>query len=232
MIKMFPTKLLNIEQLPYEDGLAIMRGLVDMKHFNGGPEVLILLEHEPVFTMGRQSQTSDILVSSDYLEKKGIAIHRVERGGLITYHGPGQLVAYPIFHLRHMGLGVADMVHRLEEVILKTLSPFGIKGWRREGYRGVWVETDKIASIGIAVRRGITFHGLALNYNTDLAHFDLINPCGLSGVRMTSMAKILGSAIAPAELRRIMSGYFKEVFCLDYSDWSLAEARDLIGIRS
>ncbi|MBW1802324.1 MAG: lipoyl(octanoyl) transferase LipB [Deltaproteobacteria bacterium] len=232
MIKTFPTNLLDIEQLPYEDGLALMRGLVDVRHLNGGPEVLILLEHEPVFTMGRQSQTTDILVSSDDLEKKGIAVHRVERGGLITYHGPGQLVAYPIFHLRQMGLGVADMVHQLEEVILQTLSRFGITGWRKEGYRGVWVETDKIASIGIAVRRGITFHGLALNYDTDLAHFDLINPCGLSGVRMTSMAKILGSAIDPVKLRQAMSEYFKKLFFLDYSEWSLAEAREFIATGS
>ena len=152
-------------------------------------------------------------------------MHRIERGGLVTYHGPGQLVAYPIFDIRAMGLGVVDLVTRLEEVILKTLADFNITGERKPDYRGVWIDEEKIASIGIAVSHEISFHGLALNYDPDLSHFDLITPCGISGVRMTAMARRLGEKIDPARLRRIMARHFADLFRLTFSEWSLEESR-------
>lgn len=218
-------RLLDVSSLAYREGLELMRGLVEAKSGAGLPEILILTEHEPVLTLGRRSEPTDVRVSSACLAEKGIAVHRIERGGLATYHGPGQLVAYPIFDLHSMHLGVGDLVTRLEEVLLRTLADFGLAGNRRPGYRGVWTGDEKIASIGIAVRRGITFHGLALNCNLDLSHFDLITPCGIQGVRMTSMARRLGTPVAAAAVRRTMAEHVADLFGLDFSPWSLDEAR-------
>lgn len=211
---MFPTRFLNIPHLAYLDSLALMRRLVDQKRQGPFPEVLILLEHEPVLTMGRRAESSDILVPREVLIREGIAVHKVERGGLITYHGPGQLVAYPIFNLRTLGVTVLDLVNGLEEIVLNTLSDFNIEGKRNAGQRGVWVEREKIASIGVAVQGGISFHGLALNVDPNLHHFDLINPCGLNGVRMTSMQKLLGRPITTPDLRLVMAGHFARRFNL------------------
>jgi lipoate-protein ligase B len=216
---MFPTKLLNLPHLPYIEALELMRRLVDQKRRLPFPEVLILLEHEPVLTMGRRAGESDILAPEALLAEKGIHVHKVERGGLITYHGPGQLVAYSVFNLQTMGLPVPELVYGLEEIILNTLSDFAIVAEREEGKRGVWVGKEKIASIGIAVRGGVSFHGLALNYDPDLAHFDLINPCGMSGVRMTSMTAILRKSIHVDNLRAIMAAQFSRQFHLDLEEW-------------
>ena len=226
---MFPTYLLNVDHLEYTAALSLMRGLVDVKIGTDHPEILILLEHDPVFTMGRRSEDSEILVSRERLEEQGISVHRIERGGLITYHGPGQLVAYVIFDLNGMRLGVSELVHALEAVILDTLEDFGIQADRKEGYRGVWVGNEKIASIGIAVRKGITFHGLALNYNPDFSHFGMINPCGIDGVKMTSICKLLQTSIKPAHLRETMASHFSRHFDLELKPWSVAQAKSELG---
>jgi len=225
---MFPTKFLNLDYLSYNEALTLMWKLVDIKHSSRWPEVLIFLEHEPVLTMGSRAKTSDILVSQEHLAKEGIAVHRVERGGLVTYHGPGQLVIYPVFNIHTMGLNVDNLVYGLEEVVLNTLSYFGITGNRREGHRGVWVYQEKIASIGVAIRGGITYHGLAINYGIDLSHFDLIKPCGLNGIRMTSISKILGKSVNSASLRKAIATNFRLQFKLDLSEWSLNQARQCI----
>jgi lipoate-protein ligase B len=220
-VEMVSTLLLDLPHLSYVEALELMRGLAEKKSRITFPEVLILLEHEPVLTMGRRAQSSDILVSEEVLAKEGMMVHKVERGGLITYHGPGQLVAYPIFNLRTMGVNVPDLAYGLEEIILNTLSDFNIAGKRIAGQRGVFVEKEKIASIGVAVQGGVSFHGLALNYNPNLVHFDLINPCGLNGVQMTSMQKILGKPIHASDLRPVMAKYFAQQFNLDLKEWSL-----------
>jgi lipoate-protein ligase B len=126
-------------------------------------------------------------------------------------------------------LDLGAFIQRLEEVVIKTLSDFTIRGQRREAYRGVWIDREKIASVGIAVRGGITFHGIALNYDPDLSHFDLINPCGLNGVRMTSMSRILGKKIRPSELRRTLASHFEGQFGLHFTGWSRDEAEKLLG---
>jgi lipoate-protein ligase B len=225
---MFSTRFLNLEHLSYDTALELMRRLVEIKRRSNWPEVLMLVEHEPTLTMGRRAETSDILAPQDDLAEKGIRVYRVERGGLITYHGPGQLIAYPIFNLRHMGLGAAELIHGLEEVIMNTLSGFGIHGKRKESRRGVWVEAEKIASVGVAVRGGVSFHGLALNYDPDLSHFELINPCGLSGVRMTCMARILGRPVSASKLRETLAHHFSRQFKLDLTEWPFSQARDCV----
>jgi lipoate-protein ligase B len=225
---MFATRFLNIDLLAYTQALTLMRGLVELKKDGGQPQILMLLEHEPVLTMGRRSQDSEILASRECLKAQGISVHRIERGGLITYHGPGQLVAYPIFDLKQMHLGVSELVSSLEAAVINTLADFDIRANRIEGLRGVWVGREKIASVGIAVRRGISFHGLALNYDPDFSHFEMINPCGLEGVKMTSICKIIRKPVNSMRLRKILAGHLSKRFHLDLHRWSLEQAEAFI----
>lgn len=215
---MFKTQFLNIEKLAYHEALILMRELADVKSRATRPEVLIITEHEPVLTMGRRAEQSDILVSREVLASKGIGIHRVERGGLITYHGPGQIVAYPIFNLRAMSLDVGELVYGLEQVVLNTLSDFGIAAERLKGSRGVWVNRAKIASIGIAVRRSVSFHGMALNCDPNLSHFELINPCGMNGACMTSMSRVLNEPINSTAVRAVIAFHFERQFHLELTE--------------
>ncbi len=226
---MFETRFLDIDHLAYTQALSLMRGLVELKKSSVQPEILMLLEHEPVLTMGRRSQESEILATRECLKDHGISVHRIERGGLITYHGPGQLVAYPIFDLKRMRLGVSELVNGLETAIIHTLADFDIQADRIEGLRGVWVSREKIASIGIAVRRGITYHGLALNYDPDFSHFDMINPCGLEGVKMTSISKITATQTSPVLLRQSLAKHISQLFNLDLHPWSLEQAAALVN---
>lgn len=218
---MTDTLFLDIDHLPYPEAWRLMKGLVAAKRETDFPEILILVEHEPVLTMGRRSVETDIRVPSESLREMGIAVHKIERGGLITYHGPGQLVAYPLFNLHKLKLGVGEMVERLESVILETLADFDIQGRRKSEYRGIWVGGEKIASIGLAVRRGVTFHGLALNYGPNMAHFDLITPCGIPEVKMTSMERLKGKRVEPVRLRRTMADRFSDIFDLTLSPWDI-----------
>jgi lipoate-protein ligase B len=223
----YPAQLLELDRLPYREAHKLMLGLVAAKRRSPGPEILLLVEHEPVLTLGRRGTDADILVAPEVLAAKGLVTHRVERGGLATYHGPGQLLAYPIFDLRRLGISVDRLVRRLEDVIIDTLAAFGLKASRKPGYPGAWLGADKIAAVGLSIRGGISFHGIALNYDPDLSYFDLIRPCGLEGVRMTSMAKVLGQRVHPHRLRETMTGYFARRFNLELSGCSLAQLDNL-----
>jgi lipoate-protein ligase B len=174
--------------------------------------VLLFLEHPPVFTLGRRGGRENLRVSEAWLDRSGIPVVQVERGGNITYHGPGQLVVYPIVHLPRFGLGVVDLVDRLEEVMIRTCAAWGVASGRNPMNRGVWVGMKKIGSIGIAVRRGVSFHGLALNVDLDLKPFGWIQPCGLEGVGVTSIQAEAGSPIGIADAKRIMHKHIEAVF--------------------
>jgi lipoate-protein ligase B len=226
--------LLDLPVLAYGQALALMRGLVAAKVAGDLPEILILVEHEPVLTMGRRSAEDDLKVSRACLREQGIDLHQVERGGLLTYHGPGQLVAYPLLDLKRLKLGVVDLVGRLEASILETLARFGVTARRIDGQRGVYVGTDKIASVGIAVKRSVSYHGLALNCEPNLDHFDLITPCGLTGVRMTSMADLLGRSISTTRVRPVLAEALAAQFDLELEAWDLSAARafDTDGVGS
>ena len=174
--------------------------------------VLLFLEHPPVFTLGRRGGRDHLLVSEDWLAQSGVPIVQVERGGDITYHGPGQLVAYPIVHLPSSGLGVVELVDRLEEVMIRTCAAWGVSAGRNELNRGAWVGMKKIGSLGIAVRRGVSFHGLALNVNLDLKPFDWIQPCGLEGVGVTSIAQAAGRPVRVEEAVGVAVRHIEAVF--------------------
>lgn len=157
------------------------------------PDCLLIVEHPSVFTIGRSGRRDNLLVDEAELQRRDIPIVDIERGGDITYHGPGQLVVYPIFKLRGKGCGVADFINDLEEVMLQILQYYRIDAGRNQKNRGVWVGQTKIGFVGIAVRQGITLHGLALNVAVDLNYFSMINPCGLSATPISSMDCLIES---------------------------------------
>ena len=184
--------VVGLGRLEYGRALDLQRQLADQR-ITGQIErdLLLLVEHPPVITLGRSFQVDSLQTSRSALEARGINLFEIERGGDITFHGPGQLVGYPIFDLKQHREDVHWFLRQLEESIIQTLATFGIKGGRREKYTGVWIENRKIASIGIHVKNWVTWHGFALNVTTDLSHFDLIVPCGIPDVIMTSMHKEL-----------------------------------------
>jgi lipoate-protein ligase B len=169
------------------------------------------VEHPHVFTIGRRSKKENILASETLLHERGISCISIGRGGDVIYHGPGQLVVYPIFALKRMGIGIVDFVWCLEEVMIQILKDYGIKSYRNEKNRGAWVGMDKIGFVGIAVKSFISLHGFALNVNPDLSFFELIHPCGLKGVKATSMKALFGEGISLDEVKEKAIIHFQEV---------------------
>jgi lipoate-protein ligase B len=175
-------------------------------------DTLLLVEHNPVITMGKSGKQDNLLIPFKLLEEKGIAYYEIERGGDVTYHGLGQIVGYPIINIKEGLIGIRPFIERLENVIIATLARFGIKGEKKEKMIGVWTETGKICSIGVAVKRWVSFHGFAFNVNTNLKHFDLIVPCGLKNVTMTSMQKILNKEISLDRVKESIIKNFGVIF--------------------
>ena len=172
--------------------------------------VLLLLEHPHVYTLGRRGDASDILISDDQLRRVGVEVHHIDRGGEVTYHGPGQLVGYPIINLRASRLGPLKYVRALEQVIVSTLAEFGITATSEDKPTGVWVGDGKIAAIGVRVSRGTTMHGFGLNINPDLSYFDHIVPCGMPDVAVTSMAG-RGGNIEVSDVIEVLMAQFARV---------------------
>ncbi|TMA08867.1 MAG: lipoyl(octanoyl) transferase LipB [Methanobacteriota archaeon] len=196
--------LLDLGRRPYREVWEWQKSLVDRRADDRIPDGLILVEHEPIATLGRRGKREDVLDPS-------LEIVEVERGGEATYHGPGQLVGYPILKLPDR-LEVKQLVTDLEEVLIRTCRDFGIEATREGPDRGVWVGGKKIASIGLAVRRSVTFHGFALNVTTDLREFLKIRPCGHDGGIMTSMAECLGRGIDLEDVKASVIAHFQGVF--------------------
>jgi lipoate-protein ligase B len=176
------------------------------------PDVLLLLEHPPTVTIGKSGALDNVLVSRERLTQEGMSLFFTDRGGDVTYHGPGQLVGYPIVDIRQRGKDLHSYIKKLEEVILRTLRDFSIDGDRDERHPGVWVKEEEIAAIGLSVRKWVSMHGFALNINIDLEHFSFINPCGFSDRRATSMSKILGSLVPMRDAANSLISNFREVF--------------------
>jgi len=182
----------RLGRVPYADALARQRALAEDRIAGRlATDVLLLLEHPPVVTLGRGTRATSLPVAPDALRRRGIEVHEIERGGDVTYHGPGQLVGYPIFDLAAHRKDLHWFLRQVEQALILALAHFSIVGERREGYTGVWTGGRKIASIGIHVRQWVTWHGFALNVTTDLSPFELIVPCGIPDVVMTSVAKEL-----------------------------------------
>jgi lipoate-protein ligase B len=190
-----PLLVVDLGRRRYGEVLLLQRALVDRRLADRSqPDLLLLVEHEPVVTLGRGTRAGSLPVPPPALERRGLDVFEVERGGDVTWHGPGQLVGYPILDLEQLRADVHWYLRRLEASLVNALEGLGIEAGVREGLTGVWTNGRKIASIGIHVRRWVTYHGFALNVTTDPTAFDAIVPCGIHGVEMTSVARELGGA--------------------------------------
>lgn len=218
-----PFRYEDCGKIDYSDAHSLQieyfeRGLKAKKEQRKTHNVLLFCEHQPVLTIGRHGDEHNLIVSEKLLEQKGIELHRIERGGDITYHGPGQITGYPIFDLEQFKLGVKKYIFLLEQCIINLLDQYHIKGERLEGATGVWIEPGhptqarKICAIGVKCSRYITMHGFALNVNTDLSHFSLINPCGFTDKGVTSMEKELGHKLDFTEVKRNLQKIFLSLF--------------------
>jgi lipoyl(octanoyl) transferase len=189
-------------RIAYGDAWALQKRLVEARVAGAVPDTLLLLEHDTVLTLGRNADEGHVLASPRELRRRGIEVHRVERGGEVTYHGPGQLVAYPILRLGDRGILLRPLVRALEEAMIETCAALGVEGTRRDGHPGCWVveagrPPRKIGALGLRVERGVCYHGIALNVDPDLRDFELIEPCGMPGLVSTSIAEELGRTAEP-----------------------------------
>jgi lipoate-protein ligase B len=215
--------VLNLEVEPYERVWHLQHRLVEARQQGRIDDILVLLEHEAVITVGRAGDMGHILAPSDELQTAGIAIYRIERGGDVTYHGPGQLVGYPILSLERYHFGVADYMHALEEVLIRTLADFGVMAHRREGIIGVWTQQGKIAALGARIERGVTYHGFALNVAPNLEHFKLIVPCGLKDAQATSMNHELNQPVSLQAVRQCVIWHIGDVFSVPMQETTIAQ---------
>jgi lipoyl(octanoyl) transferase len=198
--------------LPYEEGRELQRRLEERRQREEIPDVLLLLEHTPVYTRGRRATEAELPMGVEWYEAQGIEVLDTDRGGRVTYHGPGQLVAYPIVSLAPFGGDVHEYVRRLERVMIGALAEHGVEAGLSEGETGVWVGERKIGSIGVHVSRGVTTHGLAVNVNNDLQPFEWIVPCGIEGCRVTSLSREHGAEQDLAAFADSLVGRFGEVY--------------------
>jgi lipoyl(octanoyl) transferase len=237
--------VVQLGRIDYATALRLQQRLVELRKENRIGEVLLLLEHSPVITLGRNADPANVIASSEIVAERGVEVFECDRGGDVTFHGPGQLVGYPILDLREIGsddaarktLGAVEYVRRLEEVLMRTCTDFGIPAKRIAGLTGVWTQPEatwaqppsavqvgrsstvqpstepaKIAAIGVHISRAVTSHGFALNINTDLDYFNLIIPCGITSKPVTSMAKVLGRQLSLQDVAHSVSRNFGAVF--------------------
>ena len=209
-----PLEVDRLGVVPYDAAARRQRRLVALRQAERIADRLLLLEHPPVITLGVAARGSrrNVLAAPPELRRRGIAVHAVRRGGDVTYHGPGQLVGYPIVRLAPGRRDVHRYVRDLEEVLIRTAARFGVTAGREPGLTGVWAGRDKLAAIGVRFSRWVTSHGFALNVTTDLTAFDLIRPCGITGRGVTSLAALTGRAPSVAEVGDVAAACFAEVF--------------------
>ena len=212
---------------PYRDGLALQEGLVQALAAGKSGDWLLFPDHPPVLTVGRNPSPGNLVADARVLAERGIEVFEVARGGDVTWHGPGQLVGYLVCDLTSRGRDLHRFLREIEQALIHALAAVGIAAGREPGRTGVWVEGEKIASIGVAVRRWVSYHGFALNVAPDLKFFDLIHPCGLHGIHMTSVARLMGGEAPPfGQVRVVVAGSVAEV--MGYPGWEWADAADVL----
>jgi lipoate-protein ligase B len=222
----------DLARMDYDQCLALQHRVHQARVEGLIPDCLLLVEHPHVLTIGRRGQTDNILVPEHLLRTRDIPCVAIERGGDVTYHGPGQLIGYPIFALKGKGKGVSEHVERLEEVMIRILRDYGISGERNAKNRGVWVGNAKIGFVGIAVRKGVSLHGIALNAAPDLSFFEMIHTCGLKGVEVTSIQRLRGSVVSLEGIKACAMSYFEEVFDLSLESIRLDDLEGKMAPKS
>ena len=219
-------RTIDLGRIAYSEAAVLQQRLVDARKMGAAPDLLLFCEHPPVITLGRNGKREHLRVSDDLLRQTGVEFHHTNRGGDITYHGPGQIVGYPVLDLTGIRRDVVWYVRQLEECMIRATSSFGIRAFRVAGRTGVWVKGTaagdadsaheaKLAAIGVHISRWVTSHGFAYNVSTDLCFFDLIIPCGIMGCRATSLETLLGVSVSRAEAIARLSAAFGEVFGLE-----------------
>ncbi len=200
------------DPVPYAKGLRIQLALHQARLDGLIPDTVMFLQHRPVITLGRRGRTQHLLMNEVSLQQQGIDLFESSRGGDVTYHGPGQVVMYPIMRLSRQGRGSHSYLHQLEEISIRTCARYGVEAWRREGKSGAWTAAGKIAAIGFKLQRWVTLHGTSFNVEAGLHGFDLIVPCGLAGEPVASLRKLTGEACPTvAEVAQTMADQFEEV---------------------
>jgi lipoyl(octanoyl) transferase len=227
-INPYLTEIIEIKGKSYKEvldlQLSYLNEIVESKKDNTFvSNKLLFVEHNPVFTLGKSGKENNLLVNKDFLKDKGIELFRIERGGDITFHGPGQWVVYPIFDLEKLKIGLRQYIENLEQLLINTCAEHGVTSKQIEGLTGVWVENildnpslKKIAAIGVKTTRFVTMHGFALNVNTDLGFFELMNPCGIKDKGVTSLSKETNKSISFIEVQESLFSSFKRTFRLNY----------------
>jgi lipoyl(octanoyl) transferase len=215
-------RVVDLHTIGYEEALRMQLDLVEKRRNEEIPDTLLLLEHPPVITMGKSANKADVLADPDVLAAAGATVHVINRGGEVTYHGPGQLVGYIIANLYNHDRKLRRFIENLEEVFVRVLGTYyGITAARDEEHRGVWVGDEKITAVGIAVKNKITMHGFAFNVNTDLSHFEWIVACGIRDRGQTSLEKLTGAAAPLNAVKRQVADEFQKVF--QYDDLAFEE---------
>ena len=214
----------ELQTMDYKKAWDLQTSLVDARKKRIiDRDVILLLEHPPVFTLGRRGGLDDLTVSRDFLKKSGIPVIQVERGGVITFHGPGQLIMYPIIDLNVARLRVVDYVEKLEGVMIRTVAEWKIKAERNPLNRGIWVGNKKLGSIGLAIRRGICFHGMSLNVNIAMKPFGWMHPCGLRKIGTTSIKQELSRKVSVDKVREAVKNHVESIFGINLINISLPE---------
>lgn len=204
--------LLQLDTMEYGEAWQLQKTLLDARIAGKIEDCLILLQHPPTFTYGRRYKDDNLLLNKDYYERLGFAIYKTDRGGLATYHGPGQAVGYSLVRMRTYTNDFYQYLRMLEEVMIRTLSDFGVRAERNADYTGVWANGAKIGFIGVRVALGYTMHGFSLNVNNNISPFDFITPCGIQGVKITSLKELLRENINMQEVYDRLAGHYSDVF--------------------
>jgi len=205
-------RVFNLDTVGFAEASHLQSELIELRLAGRIPDVILFLQHPPVLTIGAFGGEQNVIISQDALKREGISIAHTDRGGDITYHGPGQLVGYPILDLKIRGRDVHQYVHDLEEVVIRTLGDYSINAHRDPDYPGIWVGQEKICALGIRVVHWVTKHGFALNISNDLTPFSYINPCGITDRGTTSMQKVLGQKPKIGEVTNSIMRHFSAVF--------------------
>ncbi len=204
--------LLQLDTVEYGEAWEFQKALLEARSSGRIEDCLILLQHPPTFTFGRRYKETNLINNGEYYTGNGFAVYKTDRGGLATYHGPGQVVCYPIIKMDTYTKDYYNYLRMLEEVMIRTLSDFGIAAERSEGYTGVWVNRAKIGFIGVRIAVGYTMHGFSLNVNNDLSPFSYITPCGIHGVRVTSVQELLREDVNIREVYSKLANYYAIIF--------------------
>ena len=204
--------LLQPAMVEYGEAWELQKALLDARVSGKVEDCLILLQHPPTFTFGRRYKEDNLITNKEYYESLGFAVYKTDRGGLVTYHGPGQLVGYPIIKISTYTKDYYQYLRMLEDVMIRTLIDFGIAARRNEGYTGVWVDNAKIGFIGVRMSFGYAMHGFSLNVNNDIFPFSYITPCGIQGVKITSVQELLNTSVNMQEVYAKLTNHFSDVF--------------------